>query len=94
MTARDTFNSTVATATKTKVATDLQNEMIRQETINAAGVGVGYTLQAGNYAALAAAVKSAIAAKLTADLAAEQTKQASHAAARDTLRNSGDLAPF
>lgn len=93
MTARDTYNSTVATAAQTKAATLLSAEAAKQETINASGCNVGYNLQTGNYANFAAAIKSAINAKAASVAAAEATKQATIAAARDTLRNAGDVAP-
>jgi hypothetical protein len=93
MTARDTYNSTIATATKTKVASELLNAMTQQEAINQGGVNVGYTLQNGNYANLKTAVDNANKARLAADLLAEQTKQSSHAAARDALRAT-DQGPF
>jgi hypothetical protein len=91
---RDTFNASVKTAVATKIASDVSNEIARQETINQSGVNAGYNLQTGNYANLLAAHISARKAKLAADYAAEQAKQASLAAARDTLRATGDLAPF
>jgi hypothetical protein len=91
MTARDTYNATIATATKTKVATELANAMTQQEAINQSGVNVGYNLQTGNYANLKSAVDAANKARLAADFAAEQAKQASHAKARDALRDAGDF---
>jgi hypothetical protein len=93
MSARDTFNAAVVTATKTKVATDLQTEMVRQATLDAANSVVGYTTQSGNYSTLAAAVKNSVAANLAAGIAAEQARQAAIGAARDALRATGDLAP-
>jgi hypothetical protein len=93
MTARDTYNATIASAAKTKVATELTNAMTQQEAINQSGVNVGYTLQNGNYANFATAVANANKARLAADYAAEAAKQASHALARDTLRAT-DLGPF
>lgn len=95
MTARDTYQSSVKSAASAKTATLTANQATAQETINANGVNVGYNLQTGNYANLATAVKNANIAKWNADFAAEQTKQASIAAARDTLRNAGgDNAAF
>jgi len=95
MTARDTYISSVQSAHATKTATLSANETTRQATIDAKLSVVGYTLQSGNNANLLAAVSSANQAKRDADYAAEQAKQASIAAARDTLRNAGgDSAPF
>jgi hypothetical protein len=94
MSNRDTFNSSVKTAAATEVATKLTNAGTQQETINQSGVNVGYTLQSGNYANLKTAVDNARKAKIAADLAAEAAKNASIMLARDTLRDSGDRAPF
>lgn len=91
---RDTYNSSVKSAGSAKPATLTTNQAVAQETINASGCNAGYNLQTGNYANFNTAMKNAIAAKRDADFAAEQTKQASIALARDTLRNTGDLAPF
>jgi hypothetical protein len=94
MTARTVFETAVKAAGVSAVATAVTNEMTRQATIDAAFSGVGYTLQTGNYAALAAAVKSATAAKLVADNAVEAAKQASLGAARDALRVAADFGPL
>jgi hypothetical protein len=91
---RDTFNSSVKTAVATEVATKLTNEIVRQTTVDASASVAGYNLQTGNYANLKTAHDNARKAKLAADMLAEQTKQAALAAARDTLRATGDLAPF
>ena len=64
-----------------------------QETVNASGCNLGYTLQSGNYSNFAAAVKSANSAKIASIDSAEKAKQASVAAARETLRGTGDLGP-
>jgi hypothetical protein len=93
MAPRDTFIAAVATAAKTKVATDLQTEMVRQSTINAAGCDVGYNNVSGNYANLKAACDSATKAALAAGIAAEAARQIAVTNARDVLRNSGDLGP-
>jgi hypothetical protein len=92
MTARDTYNASIAAATAVKLASDLKAEMVRQEAINASGCNIGTTLQGGN-AAYVAAVKTANAVKQASDLLAEQVKQSSHAAAKDTLRAT-DNGPF
>jgi hypothetical protein len=94
MSNRDTYAVSVKAAAPVKTATLTTNQTTAQETINASGVNVGYTLQSGNYANLASAVKSANQAKRDADFTAEQTKQAALMVARDTLRDTGDRAPF
>jgi hypothetical protein len=63
-------------------------------TIDGSNTAAGYTTQTGTYSTLKAAHDSAAKAKLAADLAAEQTRQASLAAARDTLRDTGDRGAF
>lgn len=95
MTARDTYQSSVKSAEGSKVATVSTAETTKQETINASGVNVGYNLQTGNYANLAAAVKSANTAKIATLNTAEHAKQVAINVARDTLRNAGgDNAAF
>jgi hypothetical protein len=95
MSNRDTYIASVKSATAAKVATLTANETSRQETVNASGVNVGYTLQSGNNANLLAAVKSANQAKRDADFAAEHARQVAIGIARDTLRTGGgDTAPF
>ena len=59
MTARDTYESSVKTAGKSKADTLPTNEMAKQTTIDAKLSVVGYTLQTGNYANFAAAVLAA-----------------------------------
>jgi hypothetical protein len=93
MSNRDTFNASVKTAVVVKVATDLTNTVVQQTTINAKCADVGYNLQTGNYANLAAAVASANKAAVAAGLLAEMTKQMAIHAAKDTLRSTGDLGP-
>jgi hypothetical protein len=94
MSARTTFEAAVKSAGTSAIPTAVNNEMTRQVTIDAAFSGVGYTLQTGNYANLAAAVKAATAAKLVADNAVEATKQAALGAARDALRVAADFGPL
>jgi hypothetical protein len=89
--ARETFNASVKTAGQTALATVITAETTKQETINASGVNVGYTTAFGNYGNLAAAVKAANAAKLASIFNAEVVRQASVAAARETLRSTGDV---
>ena len=95
MTSRDTYTASVATAIVTKAATLFANLLTQQETINQSGCNVGYHPgSSSSSATYDAAVKLAVQVKRDADFAAEQTKQASIAAARDTLRATGDLAPL
>lgn len=94
MTSRDTYNSSVKSAGSVKTSSVNSAETAAQTTIDASLSVVGYTLQNGNYANLAASIKASIAAKQASLLAAEQAKQASIAAARDTLRGTGDLGAF
>ena len=91
MTARDTFNASVKTAAVVQVAAVTAAQTSFQETINASGCNVGYNLQTGNYANYLAAVKAANAAKIAAVHAAEAVKQTTIAAAKDTLRATGDV---
>ena len=94
MTARDTFNASVASAQKTANATEQNNVQTAQVTIDAANTVVGYNLQTGNNANLIAATKKANAALTAARTAEEQAKQASITVARDALRSSGDYGSF
>lgn len=94
MTARSTYEAAITATGPTKTAALTANQTAAQETINAAGVNVGYNLQTGNFANLAAAVKTATQAKLAADFAVQQAQQATMAAARDALRATGDLGAF
>lgn len=91
MAARDTYNSTVATAEVTKAASIASAETVKQEAINASGCNTGFHqgVSTGSSASYEAAVKAANAAKLAAVTNAEIARQASLAAARDTLRNAG-----
>lgn len=95
MSNRDTFNASQVTAASTKVATVAAAVTAAQETINASGCNVGYTLQTGNYANLLASLKAATIAKANTLFAAEHAKQVAINVARDTLRNGGgDNAAF
>ncbi len=94
MSARDTYISSVKSAETSKVATLVAADATKQETINANGCNVGYNLQTGNYANFASSVKNANIARWNTTFSVEQAKQASIAAARDTLRTGGDLAPL
>lgn len=95
MSARDTYNATIAAAALAHAAARAAAFTVHQTTIDASNSVVGYNLQSGNYANLLSSVKTANAAKLEAFAAAERAKQASHAAARDTLRATGsDNAAF
>lgn len=93
MTSRDTFNSSVATASSTKAGTVAAAQTTAQTTIDASKSVVGYNLQNGNMANLQTATNNAIKALQATRLSAEQTAQAAIAVARDTLRNTGDVGP-
>jgi hypothetical protein len=93
MSNRDTFNASVKTAAVAAQATGVTNAITQQTTISAKCADVGYNLQTGNYANLAAAVANANKAAVAAGLLAEMTKQMAIHAAKDTLRSTGDLGP-
>jgi hypothetical protein len=93
MTARDTYQASVQSAVTKQIASINSAHTVFQETVNASGVNVGYTLQSGNYGNFAAAVKNANTARIAALQAAEHAKQVAINAARDTLKNSGDNGP-
>jgi hypothetical protein len=94
MSARTIFEAAVKNAVTSTIPTAVNNEMTRQEAINAAGCGSGYNLQTGNYANLLAAHVSAQKAKILADNQIEAQKQASLGAARDALRVASDFGPL
>ena len=94
MTARETFNSSIKTATQARLATVSAAEATRQSAADASNSVVGYNLQTGNFSNLDSAVKAANLAKAASLFAAEVTKQAAQDAAREILRSSGDLAPL
>jgi hypothetical protein len=93
VTARTTFESSVASAGAAKTATLASNVAQLQATISAAGVDQGKNPQLGCDNALTAAIKAAAAAKQNADAAAEASRQSSISAAREALRATGDLGP-
>jgi hypothetical protein len=84
-----TFESSVAAAETVKLGTFASTETVHQTSKDAANSVVGYNLQTGNNATLVSTVKTANLAKLEALNNAEKTKQASIAAARETLKNAG-----
>jgi hypothetical protein len=95
MTNRTTYEASVISAGPAKLATVATAITAHQTAIDAANSVVGYNLQTGNNATLRSTVATANAAKLEAFANAEKTRQASLAAARDTLRSAGgDNAPF
>lgn len=93
-TARETYNASVVSASSAKVATVTTNQTAHQTAIDASLSVVGYTLQSGNYATLATTVAKANRDAVANRLAAAQAEQAAQALARDTLRGTGDKAPF
>ena len=94
MTARETYSSSVATAEATKKSTNDASITTFQETINASGCNVGYTLQSRNFSNFNTAVKNANAALIAARDSAEKAKQASLQAARETFAAPVTSAPF
>lgn len=93
MTARDTYNASVATALATKVASNTNNTLTAQETINVTGVNAGLNPARGASAAFDAAVRTSNATLYAARKVAEMTKQVAIQAAKDTLRATGDSHP-
>jgi acetaldehyde dehydrogenase (acetylating) len=93
MTARTTFEGSVATVGPTKINSVNAAELVRQEAINAVGVNVGANMQLGASNSQIASVKAAIAAKLASQDAADRAAQATYDAARQTLRATGDTGP-
>lgn len=96
MSARDTYNASVASAASVQAASVAAAQTAAETTIDGSLSAVGYNLNSGAtaYATLAAAIKASIIAKRNALQAAEMAKQASIAAAKDTLRTTGDTGPF
>jgi hypothetical protein len=96
MTARDAYQASVASAEKTKVATNQANALAAQETINGSGVNAGTNPALGVAAgsALDTATRNSNATLAAARMKAEHDKQVAIQAAKDTLRATGDLAPL
>ena len=94
MTARETYNASLITANKAVVATGIAHASSEQATRDASASVAGYTTQTGTFSSLDSATRNANAARFNNWLAREQTKQASIAAAKDTLRDAGDRAPL
>jgi hypothetical protein len=82
MTARDTFNSSIATAETTKTVTLDAAQTTFQETINAKGCNVGYTVSGDNYTNFATAVANANAALRSAMPLSERSRHQSKRLAR------------
>jgi predicted component of type VI protein secretion system len=59
MTARDTFNASVASAEKSKLNTIAAAETTRQATVDISNSFVGYNLQTGTFSSYQAAVTAA-----------------------------------
>jgi hypothetical protein len=93
MTSRSTYESTVKSAGQTQIATVVAAVGTAQTTADASNSVVGYNNATGNNGNLVAALKAAAIAKAAALFAAEQTRQATVAVARDTLRATGDVGP-
>jgi hypothetical protein len=94
MTARDTFNASVASAEKSKLNTIAAAETTRQATVDISNSFVGYNLQTGTFSSYQAAVTAANNAKIAALAAAEAAKQSAVAVARHTLQSTGDVNPI
>jgi hypothetical protein len=94
MAPRDTYIASVATAAKTRVATDLTNVVAFQATVDAQQANVGLGSYVSNNASLVTATKNANAALLAARIAETAAQMASMDAARETLRATGDLNPL
>jgi hypothetical protein len=92
MTARTTFETAVAAAGPTQLASVATAVSAALSTITASKNDVGYLegFPTG-HATFAAAVKAAGLAKIAAFNAAEVAKQSARDSARETLRGSGDL---
>jgi hypothetical protein len=94
VTAKTIYETSVLATGPAQNVTVSNAEGTRQEAANQSGVNVGYTTQGGNYTNFANAVKNANTTKANTLDTAERTKQASLAAARDTLRNNSNSDPF
>jgi hypothetical protein len=80
------YETTVASAGKTQLATVASTETTHQTSVDAANSVVGYNNVSGNNATLVSTTITANIAKLEALANAEKSKQASVAAARELLR--------
>lgn len=88
----DTFHASVKSADDTKRSTLAAAATTAITTVNVGGVDAGYRLGfPTNAATYTAAVVSANAALATSRAAAEQARQVSIAAAKDTLRSQGEI---
>jgi hypothetical protein len=89
-TARETFNSTQASAALTKANADTLAEMVRQTTVDGAKSVVGYKTD-GNASSTSyeATVKSSNATKAASLATNRATYDATIMVAKDTLRNAG-----
>jgi hypothetical protein len=95
MTARDTYNASIKTASQTKLASVQAAEPVHQVALDAQLSVVGYYAGGvGSSSSLEAAIKTANASKLASIFAAEQKRQSDFDAARETLRGAGDLSPL
>ena len=90
-TAHATYAASVAAAETTRNATELAALTTYETSIDAAKSAVGYNNASGNNATLISTTNSAIIARRNTLLAAETLRQVTIAAARDVLRNTGDV---
>jgi hypothetical protein len=88
----ETYHASIASASTTKKATLDAAVGTAITTINVGGVDAGYRLGfPTNAATYTAAVASANAALIASRASAEQTRQASVNAAKETLRGQGEI---
>jgi hypothetical protein len=93
MTARDTYNSSVTSAEKTKLGTLQTATVTLQESINAVGVNAGKPPAFGYSAADDLTIRNACKTYQTTALKAEHDKQVAVNNARSTLQGTGDVGP-
>lgn len=94
MTARSTYESTVATASLPRVATNTANAIAHQETLNAnSSSGLGTSKARGVTAAQDATIRAANVTYQVAKQAATMAEQATIQVAKDLLRSTGDTGP-
>jgi hypothetical protein len=93
MTARSTYDTSVANANIARANTLSLNEMQRQVALDAKRTIVGYNNATGDNVALLSATASSNATKASSDAAAYVQHQQTVMQAKDTLKNSGDVNP-
>jgi hypothetical protein len=91
LTARSTFESTVAASNPVLVASNQSAANAAQETINSVGVNAGNPTGRGVSAAADLTIRQANAAYIAAKAASAMAQQATIQVARDTLAATGDV---